>query len=111
LDPAGTQSMLNLKGAEWQQRKKWFDHVIKKICYPYWDFNKIQVDKSGIFANNHFDKLAQLFQKERFYQSWASCAVNTIHQLDPAIAFNDKQSIKSDMTVFDNFHPIGTIPW
>jgi len=110
-DPAGTQAMLDLKGGEWQQRKKWFDHTIKKICYPHWDFGKIQVDKSGIFANNHFNKLTQQFQKERFYQSWASCAINTIHQLDPAIAFNDKQSIKSDMTVFDNFHPIGTIPW
>lgn len=110
-DPVGTQSMLNLNGVEWRERKKWFDHAIKKICYPYWDFNKIQVDKSGIFANYHFDRLTQHYRHEKFYQSWASCAINTVRQLDPKIAFNDQQSIKSDMTVFENFHPIGTLTW
>jgi hypothetical protein len=111
LDPVGTQAMLNLKGTEWQQRKKSFDHVIKKICYPLWDFNKIQVDKSGLFVNKHFDTLTQQFKTQRFYQSWESCVKNTISQLDPAIAFNDRKSIKSDIAYFVNFHSIGTIPW
>ena len=111
LDPVGTQARLNLKGTEWQQRKKSFDYIVNKICYPLWDFNKIQVDKSGSFVNNHFDTLTQQFQKERFYQSWASCARNALAQLDPAVAFNDKKSWKSDQAFFLNFHSIGTIPW
>lgn len=111
LDPVDTQAKLDLKGREWQQRKKGFDHTITKVCYPHWNFNKIQVDKSNVFFNNHFDTLTQQFQKERFYQSWASCARNAIGQLDPAIAFNDKTTIKSEMVMFSNFHSIGTIPW
>ena len=107
LNPVDTQARLNLKGTEWQQRKKSFDYIVNKICYPLWDLNKIQVDKSGFFNNNHFDTLTQQFQKERFHQSWASCARNAIAQLDPTIAFNDKTSIKSELVTFFNFHSIG----
>ena len=111
LDPIGTQAMLDLKGTEWQQRKKWFDQTIKKICYPYWNFNKIQVDKTGIFANYQFDRLTQMFKQEKFYQSWASCAMNTVRTLDPTIAYNDGFSIRSDLKILENFHPLGVLPW
>lgn len=109
--PEQTKTVLNRHGAEIHQRKKWFDHLIKTICYPHWDFSKIQVDKSGIFANYHFDRLTQRYNKEKFYQSWAYCALNTVRQLDPQLAFNDRQSIRSDLTTFKNFHAIGTVEW
>ena len=110
-DPVGTQNILKLKGTDWRKRKKWFDRTIKKVCYPWWDFNKIQVDKTGIFANYQFDRLTQMFKQEKFYQSWASCTMNTVRTLDPTIAYNDGFSIRSDLKILENFHPLGVLPW
>lgn len=109
--PEEAKIVLNRRGPEIQQRKKWFDHLIKTICYPHWDFSKIQVDKSGIFANYHFDRLTQQYRQEKFYQSWAYCALDTVRQLDPQLAYNDKKTIRSDLTTFENFHAIGTLKW
>jgi hypothetical protein len=91
-------------------RKKGFNEIIKKICYPSWDFTKHQVNKSIFLNNMQYSKFLAPHMNNKFYQSYMH-NVNTINRLDPTISFNDGKSALSDIKSHYSFYSLGEINW
>lgn len=49
-----------------------FDSIIKNVCYPYWDFSKLQTDKSGLLFNRNYMHFVEKHKNEMKYQSYIS---------------------------------------
>lgn len=99
-------------GTYQMDRRYTLDDDVKKICYPWWDFSKIQVNKSsGNLRNQQYKKFIEHFKAERFYQSWYSSVVNIVSQLDRKIAFGEGKQIEDDILYLNNFHVMGEVKW
>lgn len=91
---------------EIDNRQSGFDNIIKRICFPYWDFNKIQVNKSGTFYNKNYINFIQQHQGEKTYQSYVS-AIKILNTL-PTHIFNG-ETIKSDIKWNYCFFKLGNV--
>lgn len=90
-------------------RNKNFDIPIKKVCYPYWDFSRIQVNKSGVFYNDNYSRFLEKFSTEKVYQSFLSATKN-IYKL-PVHVFNDGKHAFSDIKWNYCFFALGKLNW
>lgn len=91
-------------------RRFMMDDEIKKICYPWWDFSKIQVNKcAGNLRNQQYAKLIEPFKRERFYQSWLSSTKNLLSVLDRNIAFDGRKQYDDDITHCSHVHYLGDL--
>ena len=91
-------------------RRFMMDDEIKKICYPWWDFSKIQVNKSaGNLRNQQYAKLIEPFKRERFYQSWLSSTKNLLSVLDQNVAFNGRKQYDDDINYCSHVHYLGDL--
>jgi len=99
----------SLGSIEILDRNKNFDIPIKKICYPYWDFSRIQVNKSGVFYNDNYSRFLEKFKSERVYQSFLS-ATSNVYKL-PSYVFNDGKHAYSDIKWHYCFFELGKLNW
>lgn len=90
-------------------RNKNFDVPIKKVCYPYWDFSRIQVNKSGVFYNDNYSRFLNKFSDEKSYQSFLSATKN-VYKL-PSYVFNDNDHAYSDIKWNYSFFKLGKLNW
>jgi len=95
----------------WYTRRTNFDNIIKMICYPYWDFSKIQVEKSFFVYNHSFHTYATKFKNEKFFQSWMSNYKSNLRQYDPSLCFANGKNVDNDVVVCLKFHKIGEVSW
>ena len=95
----------------WYTRRTNFDDIIKRICYPYWDFTKIQVEKSYFVFNHSFQVYASQFKNEKFFQSWESNYKSNLRRYDPSLCFVNGKDVGNDVVVCIKFHKIGEVSW
>ena len=98
-----------IKSGNWTDRDKVFDNIIKKICYPDWDFNKHQVNKTTSI-NSKFFSYVHNFKEERFYQSSFSFLHSHINMLDSELTLDPHYKVKKEVRPFYNYHPLGKLP-
>lgn len=104
-----TQKLFDIreKNLDTVLKRNYLDSLTKKVCYPYWDHSKIQVDKSTFIYNNQFINLIEKFKKEKFYQSWISNFTQSMSLLDPNQCFINPNNYKDDLIFYIQFHSIG----
>jgi hypothetical protein len=95
--------------SNWMDRERNFDSIIKRICYPSWDFGKIQVNKGLNFNNEHF-KWMNNYQSERFFQSSRSFMISILNAVDRSSFFDPRYTDKQELRAFYNFHSLGKLP-
>lgn len=73
-----TVMLLNqrLDTADTLNRTIGFDNIIKKICFPYWDFSRLQTNKSSHLFNKNYLHFIEKHKNEKKYQSYLSHLVN-----------------------------------
>lgn len=91
-------------------RNNGFDQIIKKICYPYWDFTKHQVNKTSFLNNTQYSKFLAPYTKDKFYQSYLY-NISNVTNLDPKILYNNGKNAVNDLKLHYSFYPLGEINW
>lgn len=97
----------NTQPVAWLARENTFDHIVKRICYPKWDWSKHQVGKTGQANNTQFSLLFDTHKEERFYQAWKSNHSNLLATLSRSNLLTETLGAK-ELQFFANFHKLGT---
>ena len=85
-------------------RQNGLDYLIKKICFPYWNFSKLQVNKSSHLFNKNYLHFLEKHSSDITYQSYTS-SLNNLKKL-PALAEN---GILGQYTYNYCFFPLGQL--
>lgn len=97
------------KMSENEIEKQDYNDIIKKICYPKWDLNKHQVNKTGLFTNTNFSNLLYNFKSEPFFLSWEKKLQENLERLDSKRFLVTKEDNSQELKTFFNFHSLGLI--
>jgi hypothetical protein len=95
--------------SNWMDRERSFDGIIKKICYPSWDFSKLQVDKGIPFNNREFAWLER-YHNDRFFQSSQSFMISIFNMIDRSKYLDPRYPDKYELRPYYNFHSLGKLP-
>jgi hypothetical protein len=97
-----------VNGVDSTDRDKVFDNIIKKICYPKWDFSKHQVNKGKFHAGTTYSYLHK-WKNESLYQANESLLTSYFNIIDDRFIDPHNTSVK-ELKFFYNFHKLGNMP-
>lgn len=86
-------------------RQAGFDYVVKKICFPYWNFNKLQVDKPNPLFNKNYMSFIEKHSNDMHYQSYLS----SLRSLNKISTFAQNDTL-GDYKWNYCFFSLGTLP-
>jgi len=114
--PESTDHIVNVfkqrgtKSKAWMRRRNYLDDTIATICYPHWNLNKLQVDKTGhCIYNMQYAKYLNKFPNETFVQGFSFNTWEAIKNLNPHFCFENRRDLGDDTKRFLKFFMMGDI--